>query len=386
MSSRPEFKLAIDAREAFLPTGGKARYTAELIRNLILERPDWQFVLYTKSPERLVRELEPLVRPASNYEIIEIRGWPGGKQLWLAWNAWRTGCRAMLAPTGYLPVLFSLIPCWLTVHDLAIWVEPASEPARKTWLAERLLLPMAVNKAQGILAISESTKTDLIKIFKLPASKIVVTLLGYDRERYQVAKTAEQAADDQLRAKRLKLPNYYFLYLGTIEPRKNLPLLLRAYHQLPESIRQEYRLVIGGRKGWNAEPIYQLAEELATKPAPLWLGSVANDDLPALYRLATAFVFPSHYEGFGLPPLEAMACGTPAIVANNSSLIEVVADRQWRFDHRSVDELVTQMTKLTDPKQRALASSAALKAATKFDFAKTAQLSAAAIESGQHQR
>ena len=184
----------------------------------------------------------------------------------------------------------------------------------------------------------------------------------------------------------MKLPDKYFLYLGTIEPRKNLPLLLCAYHQLPEAIRQEYRLVIGGRRGWNADPIYQLAEELATEPAPIWLGSVASADLPTLYRLATAFVFPSHYEGFGLPPLEAMACGTPAIVGNNSSLIEVVTDRQWRIDHRSVDELTEAMTRLTDAKQRSLASVAALEAAAKFDFAKTARQSAAAIEAGQNKR
>lgn len=381
MSSKSIYKLAIDAREAFLPTGGKARYTAELIRHLIIERPNWQLVLYTKSPERLAQKLEPLVSPASNYEIKEIRGWPGLKQLWLAWDAWRTGCRAMLAPTGYLPVIFSLIPCWLTVHDLAIWVEPASQPSRKTWLAERLLLPIAIRKARGILAISQSTKNDIIKIFKLVPDKIQVTLLGYDRELYHPAITTEQKTDDQARAKRLKLPDKYFLYLGTIEPRKNLPLLLRAYHQLPEPLRQEYRLVIGGRRGWNAEPIYQLAEKLATKPAPLWLGSVESDDLPTLYRLATAFIFPSHYEGFGLPPLEAMACGTPAIVANNSSLVEVVKDPKWRVDHRSVEELAQAMIKITEPKQRSLASAAALEAAKEFDFAQTARQTANSIES-----
>lgn len=206
----------------------------------------------------------------------------------------------------------------VTCHDLISIFFPENLP-----LASRLFyskwMPYSYRKADMIIAISEHTKKDIMTLLKIPESKIRVIHSAASKD-FKPIKSPEILAEVQ---NKYKTGKKYFLDVGTIEPRKNLPFLVRAYAlAVKKGIRES--LVITGKKGWYYEDLFKLVDELKLGKRVIFTGYVEEKDLPALYSGATAFVFPSIYEGFGLPPLEAMACGVPVISSNTSSLPEVV--------------------------------------------------------------
>ena len=147
---------------------------------------------------------------------------------------------------------------------------------------------------------------------------------------------------------RLELPTQFFLFLGALEPRKNVPTLVRALGQLWASGDARARLVIAGAEGWRNEEVRREVHRLGLEDAVRFVGYVAPQDLSALYGAATAFVYPSLFEGFGLPPLEAMACGTPVVTSNISSLPEVVGDAALLINPRSASDLAAALRRLLD--------------------------------------
>jgi glycosyltransferase involved in cell wall biosynthesis len=164
------------------------------------------------------------------------------------------------------------------------------------------------------------------------------------------------------------------LYVGTIEPRKNLRRLLQAYTILRQQRRARHKLVLAGGLGWLYEDILQDVEELVAEQEVVYLGRIPDDDLPVLYSLCDVFVFPSLYEGFGLPPLEAMACGTPVICSNSSSLPEVVGDAGILVSAEDVDGLADAMgALLNDPDRRAMLAQRALERAHRFTWEAAAE-------------
>lgn len=181
----------------------------------------------------------------------------------------------------------------------------------------------AVEKADVIIAISEHTKLDLVRHFRCAEQKIVVTPLGYDKEFYY---PVTALAERKVVLERLGIKSPYIFALGTVEPRKNIDGLVMAYNALSKDLQDNYSLVIAGGKGWLDNSIFSLIREKKLEDKVKFLGYVEEEDLRYLYSGAACFVFPSHYEGFGLPPLQAMACGCPSIIANNSSLLEVAGD------------------------------------------------------------
>jgi glycosyltransferase involved in cell wall biosynthesis len=146
----------------------------------------------------------------------------------------------------------------------------------------------------------------------------------------------------------LSLPEEYILYVGTIEPRKNVTSIARAYALLPENIQKRYKLVISGGLGWYTESITNEIKSIRTPGEIKMIGYSPHDMLPALYNMASLFVFPSFYEGFGLPPLEAMACGVPVITSGNSSLTEVAGDAGLIIDPTNVEQISNGMQKLLE--------------------------------------
>lgn len=316
-------RIAIDAREMVGQIAGKGRYVAELVRALAKIDQKNTYLLYVKAPSNI-----PL---PSNFKIVLIGGLPGLRQLWLAQNAAQEKCNLLFAPTGYLPVVFSFLPCVTTVHDLAVFVSKKTKPALKTLIAEKLLLGLAVSKSNQLITVSQSTKNDLEAIFPSAKNKISVTLLGYDRQAY----TPEVKKEDKEILQKYRLSPGYLLFIGTLEPRKNIEGIIRAYAALPSAMRSLHPLVIGGQKGWYYDSIFTTVKELNLGEEILFLGRVADSDLPSLYRHAKLFLFPSFYEGFGLPPLEAMACGTPVVTSNISSLPEVVGEGGLLVDPNS---------------------------------------------------
>ncbi len=211
------------------------------------------------------------------------------------------------------------IPEIITVHDLSCFKCPETHPvARVKFFNE--YLPASLEKAQHILTVSEFSKQEIVDYFSIKPEKITVTYNGLPAgfQMYQ-----GQIADEILKKYTLKYKQY-FLYVGTIEPRKNLELLLDAYQQLPKDIQVHYPLVIIGAYGWKFERFLQQAETLVQRQQLIMPGYVSDNELQHLMASAHCFLYPSLYEGFGIPPLEAMASGTPVITSNSSSLPEVV--------------------------------------------------------------
>ena len=228
----------------------------------------------------------------------------------------------------------------VTVHDLSFLRLPhCFEPALLAYLNANV--PPSVRRADCVLADSDNTRQDVIELLDVPPERVRTIYCGVEA-RFRPIDDAEQL--ERVRSK-YDLPERFILSLGTIQPRKNYGALIRAFAGLKPG---ETSLVIAGGKGWLYQDVFQTVTDLGVQDRVLWPGFVDDVDLPALYNLAELFAFPSLYEGFGLPPLEAMACGTPVIVANNSSLPEVVGDAGLLVDAGDVDALGGAVERLLD--------------------------------------
>jgi glycosyltransferase involved in cell wall biosynthesis len=219
------------------------------------------------------------------------------------------------SPNFVLPPLLPGTRSLLTIHDLSFIRYPAAfTDSLLTYLQKAV--PRSVHRATHLLADSEATRQDLITLFGTPPNKVTTLLLGVS-PRFSPVGEANERSCLQNRYGIGSKP--YVLSLGTVQPRKNYVRLMQALD--PIAVKMDMDLVIAGRHAWLSEPIL---EQAAQRPFVHMLGFTDDGDLPALYRQAALFAFPSLYEGFGLPPLEAMACGTPVIASNASSIPEAV--------------------------------------------------------------
>jgi glycosyltransferase involved in cell wall biosynthesis len=246
-------------------------------------------------------------------------------------------------PSFTLPPSFT--PSLLTVHDLSFLRYPqGAHPALLAWLIQAV--PRSLRRARHVLADSESTRADLIQLMSIPADQITVIGAGVE-EHFQPVTDAETLARV---GARYDLPGRFILGVSTLEPRKNFTGLIAAFNRLagtaPRSPVADLHLVIAGGKGWLYEDIFAAAEASPIRERIHFTRFVDDEDLPALYSLASLFAFPSHYEGFGIPVLEAMACGTPVVCADNSSLPEVAGDAALLVEATDTDALVAAMQRL----------------------------------------
>lgn len=231
----------------------------------------------------------------------------------------RTAHADLLHVPGFDAPRCKSCPVVLTVHDLIGMLFPRNLPpiSRLYW---SWWLPHSIRWADRIIADSEHTRQDIHRLLGVPRERIVVIPLGVGAEFHPIdnAKLLERARSEY------ELPDRFLLYLGTLEPRKGIDTLIRSFAEIVSHISHD--LVIAGKRGWYTEPLFGLVNELGLQAHVHFTGYVDDELVPALLNLADLFVFPSRYEGFGLPPLEAMACGTPVITSDASSLPEVVAD------------------------------------------------------------
>jgi glycosyltransferase involved in cell wall biosynthesis len=254
-----------------------------------------------------------------------------------------------------------------TIHDLTCWVLPETH-FPKNVAADKRFSERILRRADGIIAVSESTRQDAIRILKLAPEKIRVIHHGIAAEFFSITRHDAEAARC-----RLGLSRPYLLFVGTIEPRKNLDLLLDAYEGLPQPTRQEFELIVAGPRGW-ARP--QTVARLGAVPGVRYLGYVREADLPGLFAGATAFVYPSLYEGFGFPVVQAMAAGTPVITSGLSALPEVTGGVAVLIDPRSQADLQRAISELlTSPSRRADLSTRARSQARRFSWAECARQS-----------
>ncbi len=273
----------------------------------------------------------------------------------------------VLPPTGKTPAL-------LTVHDLSYLRVPQYFVAGFSRYLHGAV-SRAVRRAERILADSESTRRDLLELLHVEPERVSVLLPGVER-RFQPIEDVD--ALSRVR-RRYQLPKRFILGLGTLQPRKNFAGLIEAFARLIGDGREFWpadslHLVIAGGKGWMYEEIIQLVEDLDLGARVRFPGFVDDEDLPALYSLADVFAFPSWYEGFGLPVLEAMACGTPVVAADNSSLPEVVGEAGILVpadDSSSLAEAVARL--LTDKPLRAKLVAAGRAQAQRFTWESAAR-------------
>lgn len=251
-----------------------------------------------------------------------------------------------------------------TVHDLSHHIYPEFHPpARIDYM--RRMLPDSLKRASHVITVSESARQDLITHFAHPPERITAIPLGANPafRPHSAAELAPVLARWGLQAQR------YSLYVGTIEPRKNLDRLLDAYESLPEALRRQYPLVMAGSPGWRSEDTHARMARAASTGWLHYLRYAAQADLPALYAGARLFVYPSLYEGFGLPVLEAMASGVPVVTSNVSSLPEVVGDAALSIAPEDTDALIAALDQgLQDEAWRMQARHAGLQRARQFNW------------------
>ncbi len=313
-------------------SAGIHQYIDNLLRHLPAAAPEFDFTVFVGAgqPEmargRLVRSRLPTDRP-----LVRIL-WEQCVQPWALWRA-RPDLLHGLALA--LPVAYAG-PAVVTVYDLSFWQLPEKfPPAQRLYL--RASTSYAVRRARRVLAISESGKADLIRRLKVPADHIDVAYPGVDA-RFRPRPAAEAAA---FRA-RQGLPERFILYLGTLEPRKNLGTLVAAFTRV-RAAQPDLRLVIAGAKGWLYAELFRQVELLGLQEAVLFPGFVPADDLPLWYNAAAAFAYPSSLEGFGLPVVEALACGRPVVTSNVSSLPEAAGDAALTVAPNDVDALAAAL-------------------------------------------
>lgn len=268
----------------------------------------------------------------------------------------------------FIPPRKMRAPNVITVHDLAFLLYPRFlTPQAARYYGQ---IDPAARTAAHIIAVSQSTKRDVTRLLGVPETKVTVI--------YEAAHaTARPIPRDQARAhvkQKFGIEGDFILFVSTIEPRKNLPTLLAAYSKLRDAYASHAQLIVAGHKGWLTDEVDQAIEKYKLRNRICFLGSVPTPELPYLYNAARVFALPSFYEGFGLPPLEAMASGTPVVVSNVSSLPEVVGDAGLLVDPNDVEAWAVALHRvLTDDALHAEMSAKGLVRAAHFSWERAAR-------------
>jgi glycosyltransferase involved in cell wall biosynthesis len=250
--------------------------------------------------------------------------------------------------TANLLPFFSTLPSVLTVHDLVPVNYPQYVPP-ETSAYYRLFFARSVYKAHRIIAVSNKVKEDLMSRFRIDEDKIRVVYHGVENGFKRV--TSPERLKDI--AAKYNLPGKFILFVGNLEPRKNLPRVIDAFIDLRKRYGIEHKLVIAGKKAWKSNAIFDRQKSDTMKDQVIFTGYVEREDLPGIYSLSDLFVFPSLYEGFGLPVVEAMACEVPVLVSEEGALPEITANiypRANAFDAKDIADKIYMLLK--DPEVR----------------------------------
>ncbi len=338
-------RVAIDAIPLVASKTGVGHYTDALAEWLarthhdhqyeLISPFDFEFIHTSETPQNLSRKFTPV------------------RSVFKKW--WLVGLPALLqiSPvdvfhgTNYCVPVFASCPTVVTIHDLSLWSQAQSHLASNVQRGKRRI-PIMARRANMIIAPSEATKQEIIKHLRISPEKIRVV---HEAAREKMKPLPPSEYEPILKKYDIQTP--YILYTGTIEPRKNLIKLIQAYNEVLKHTEHQPQLVLCGGRGWLEEEVFEQVAELKLQRMIKFTGYVPDEDLPALYSAAEVFVYPSIYEGFGLPPLEAMACGAAVISSNSSSLPEVVGEGGIQVDPQNREELAGAIAALlTDVEQR----------------------------------
>lgn len=362
--------IYLDFTPAIQNHAGVGRYTEQLARALVgLHSGDQLSLFYTDALGR---------SPAPPLDALPRRSLRLSNKLWrlrvLLSSYANIPMDSLFGDTDVFHATDHLLPTLrrmrsvFTLYDLSFLTYPETHLPLNRWFL-RLMMPRFLRFADAIICISQHTRADAVRFYGVDDSKTSVIPLGVDT-RFCLAQ--DLVTLGAVRA-RYNLPGHFILFASTIEPRKNLVTLLEAYKVLRAEGRNE-KLVVVGRKGWRYEATFMRLRELGLENQVVFLGSVPDEDLPAIYSAADVFVYPSLYEGFGLPPLEAMASGCPVICSNTSSLPEVCGDAALLIPPTDVSALASALQRVLDePVLREDLRARGLRQSAKFSWEVTAK-------------
>jgi glycosyltransferase involved in cell wall biosynthesis len=370
--------IGFDVTAALTQGGGIGRYTRELIAALVAEAPQYHYRLFSARPPEAPPVPDPLPvgpnavhRPAPVDERWLYRLWYRAR-LPLPVQVFTGRIDLFHSPDFVLPPVGSGVPTILTVHDLSFVHYPETFPANLVAYLNRAV-PRSIGRARRVLADSHPTSRDLQERWGVAADKITVLYSGVN-ERFRPVR--DKTALAAVRARYQLGEEPFVLAVGTVQPRKNYEMLIRAFRPLSE--RSPHSLFIAGGRGWLAEGITAEIDRQGLGDRARLVGFVDDADLPALYSAADLLAFPSLYEGFGLPLLEAMACGTPVVTSNASSLPEVVSSPAGEAavmlsPHDETAWTAAMLRLLGDAEERRRLSVAGLARSREFSWRKAAR-------------
>ena len=360
--------IGLDGLPLTSPKTGVGHYTLELARALAKSRPSSQFeLLYPSTYASLTGNESP-----ANLQIKRVPVTVLGRRWWAAGLPWyiRQSKLELFHGTNYEVPLWRQCPSVVTVHDLSLMLHPATHEQGAVARSRRRL-PLMVRTADAIIAPTESVRREICEHFKVDGEKVFAV-----PEAARTSFQPVQFAETQAVRRRLGVGDDFLLAVGTIEPRTNLSRLVDAFEEVTRrQPEKDLQLVVAGGAGWLSESIFQRIEQSPARTRIVLTDYLEDDDLRALYSSCRAFVYPSIYEGFGLPPLEAMACGAPVIASRIPTLLETLDDAAHFFDPQSAGELaeaIIQVTTNHDLRQRLITTG--LQQAAKFSWERTARL------------
>lgn len=298
-------KIAIDVQTTLGQPTGFGFYVSNLVESIQRIDEHNQYILARPESEKDFSTPQRFIWDQTKFPSI----------------ARKEGADLLHQPCFSAPMLFNG-PVVVTIHDIISILFPQNIPFASRMFYSKWM-PFSYKKATQIISISESTKRDIIRVLKIPREKISVIHNGFDA---RLQKRVLSSDIERMRNK-FGITEDYLLHIGTLEPRKNLEFLIDVYSQvIKDRKNQNLSLVLTGKKGWYYEGLFEKVEKLGLKERVIFTGYIDERDKAPLYQGAKIFTFPSLYEGFGLPPLEAMASGVPVISSNTSSMPEVIAD------------------------------------------------------------
>lgn len=366
-------RIGIDATALPIQLGGAGYYIVNLIRTLPRIDRENEYIVYTKRIHASLFQSQGRIQVISlslASRVIRIV-W---EQTILPWLARQSKLSVLHSPHYTMPLLRSC-PTVVTYHDMTFFLYPQLHRLYKR-LFFRSIVRLSADRAGAIIAVSDSSRRDILRILKLDAQRVFAIPLGVSEEFRHVDNAPEIGC---VRSK-FNVPERIVLCVGTLEPRKNLPALIGAFKDLVDR-DLNYSLVIVGRKGWQYAEIFQTLEYSGIRDRVIFLDYVPQTDLPFLYNAADLFVYPSLYEGFGLPVLEAMACGVPVITSNTSSMPEIAGDAGLLVDPHNTDEWADAMHRvLTDRALHAKLAQRGLERSKLFSWERTARETLAVYE------
>ncbi len=377
--------IGVDASRAFRAEAtGTERYSQEILRHLLVlpqaAGADWRLYADRPPPARLADWVAGLP------DWVHVRVLPA-RRLWthrtLAREVLRDPPDVLFVPARVIPWVLPptrLPPCVVTVHDVGYRYFPQAHPWR-----QRLYLELStrwnVRVARRVIAVSRATAQDLVRFYRVPPEAIAVIHEGVTRVSPPDAATVAEVQA------RYGLVRPYGLYVGTIQPRKNLARLIQAYARLVHGPGVGWDLVLAGRRGWLSDALYAAAGEWGVADRVHFTGYVAEPDRVALLRGARFFAFPSLFEGFGLPVLEAQQMGVPVMCANNSALPEVAGDAAILVDAEDVEAMAQAMLRLSqDEALRERLIAAGYENVKRFSWRKAAEETLAVLEAAARSR